>query len=185
MRFVLFIVFFYVIGPGHSFVSDVSANEEALPSQQSRFDGMGAIFKAKKKEAQEAAKRAEIEKAEQEAEEALNNDSTDEDVTYFKLHTFVVNVIDQRNEDKLLFLTLDIFCKISNPDDKWLVDNNIAPIKDTIITYTSGLNRQEIQTQKQKKELQKELTLRVTDILKKLTGKRVISDLYLTRIIVQ
>ncbi|MCU7800358.1 MAG: flagellar basal body-associated FliL family protein [gamma proteobacterium symbiont of Lucinoma myriamae] len=61
----------------------------------------------------------------------------------------------------------------------------MAPIKDAIITHTSGLFRQQIQTQKQKKELQTHLTEKVANRLKTLTGKKVISDLYLTRIIIQ
>ena len=174
----------YDIDSGRFLIPDAHATED-LPSQKARFAGMSATFKAKKKEAEEAEKKEAEEKATKEAEEQEKRSAGDEAVTYFKLHTFVVNVIDERDEDKLLFLTLEIFCKIKNSDDRWLINHNLAPIKDTIITYISGLNRQEIQTQKQKKTLQKELTRRVDDTLKKLTGKKVISNLYLTRIIVQ
>ena len=85
----------------------------------------------------------------------------------------------------MFFLTLEVFYEIINTDDKGLIETHIAPIKDAIITYTSGMFRQQMQTQKQKKGLQKELTKKVSKLLKKLTGKKVISDLYLTRIIIQ
>ena len=70
-------------------------------------------------------------------------------------------------------------------DDRWLIDTHIAPIKDIIITHVSGIERQKIQTQRQKKELQQVLSNKVTAQLKKLTGKTVINDLYITRFIIQ
>jgi len=165
-----------------AFQSDAWATG-GLPSQKSRFQGMGSTLKAQK-EGSIAIPFMDSGSDEKKTDDDLTiqDDSLS---TYFKLHTFVVNVVDSRYEDQLLFLTLEVFCKISDADDKWLIDNHIAPIKDAIISYTSGLNRQTIQTQKQKKALQKELTLRVSNRLKKLTGKKVISDLYLTRIIIQ
>lgn len=172
-RSFIYIVSFYLVGLGDSLIPDVSAAGD-FPSQKARFQGMGSTFKAKKKEA-----------AAKSSKKTETTTSEDESATYFKLHTFVVNVVDQRYKDKLIFLTLEVFCKINQPDDKWLIDNNIAPIKDTIITYISGLSRDKIQTQKQKKQLQKDLTLRVANVLKELIGKEVISDLYLTRIIIQ
>ncbi len=158
-----------------------------MASQKDRFAGMGATFKEKKKEA--ADKQAALdakEAAEKKAEEEQKEEQKAEALTsYFRLHTFVVNVIDEQNVDKILLLTLEVFCEIKDPDDRWLIDEHLAPIKDSIITYISGIKRQEIQTQKQKKALQKELTLRVSAVLKKLTGQDLISNLYLTRIIIQ
>ncbi|MCW8930208.1 MAG: flagellar basal body-associated FliL family protein [Gammaproteobacteria bacterium] len=180
-RIILFVAPFCFFSFGDFIISDAVATS-GLPSQQARFSGMSGTFKAKKKEA-EAERLAEEAEAQKEAEQ--NDNSSDDSVTYFKLHTFVVNVIDEDNVDKLLLLTLEIFCKIQDSEDRWLIENHLAPIKDTIITYVSGQNRQGIQTQKQKKTLQKELTERVSETLKKLTGKKVISALYLTRIIVQ
>ncbi len=165
------------------FSCDALAVGGELPSQKARFDGMGATFKAKKKEAADKAAAAKLAKDKQQAEEEAA--ASEEAETYFKLHTFVVNIIDQRMPDKLLFLTMDIFCKIKQADDRWLIDEHIAPVKDTIITYTSGLKRQQLQTQKQKKALQQELTQRVQKRLKYLTGNKVISDLYLTKFIIQ
>lgn len=154
-----------------------------LPSQKARFEGMGATFKAKKKE---AADKAAAEKLAQEKKQAEENEAAAEEAkTYFKLHTFVVNVIDQNKKDKLLFLTLDVFCEIKQADDRWIIDEHIAPLKDTIISYISGLKRQAIQTQKQKKSLQQELTKRVQKVLKKQTGSKVISQLYLTKFLIQ
>ena len=143
---------------------------------------MGSTFKAKKKQAaaSNSSNNTETDAAEDD-ELTAENDS----VTYFKLHTFVVNVVDKHNENKLVFITLEVFCEINKADDKGLIDAHIAPIKDTIITYVSGLSRDKIQTQKQKKELQKILTQRVSAVLKELTGKKVVSELYLTRIIIQ
>ncbi len=169
MRFIsYFSIFFFV---PIFFISTSLATEE-LPSQKARFEGMGATFKAKKKDASGKIN-TEI------------SDNKSDSSTYFKVHTFVVNVIDQQKNDTLTFLTLEIYCKINESADKWLIGHHMAAIKDTIITYTSGLKRQVIQTQKQKKTLQKELTLRVAERLKNLSGKKVISDLYLTRILIQ
>jgi len=176
---------FYLIALSGTFISAVWATE-GLPSQKSRFEGMGATFKAKKKAASEANSSINAEDTTSENEDVPDDNlPEDNSASYFKLHTFVVNVVDKRDEDTLLFLTLEVFCEIKQTDDRWLIDTHIAPIKDTIITYISGLNRQTIQTQKQKKALQKELTLRVSNTLKKLTGKNVVSELYLTRIIIQ
>lgn len=178
----ILVVLLYVSATGNFIISESFA-ADGMASQKERFSGMSSTFKEKKKAA-EAEKKAEAErKAKEEAEQSKN--SAADTATYFKLHTFVVNVVDTRDMDRILFLTLEIFCKIQDSDDRWLINNHLAPIKDTIITYISGLNRQEIQTQKQKKSLQKELTERVSNLLQKLTGKKVISDLYLTRIIVQ
>ncbi|MCK5649096.1 MAG: hypothetical protein KAI22_09470, partial [Gammaproteobacteria bacterium] len=118
-RSFIFIVSFYLIGLGDSFIPEVSAAVD-LPSQKSRFAGMGSAFKAKKKEAaaSKSSKNTEINTTE---DDELTAD--DDSATYFKLHTFVVNVVDQRYEDKLIFLTLEVFCKINQPDDKWLIDN--------------------------------------------------------------
>lgn len=185
IRSIYVAVSFYLLGLSSTFISTVWATE-GLASQKSRFEGMGATFKAKKKAASAADSSMSAENKTSEDDEALDENTSDDDsASYFKLHTFVVNVVDKRDEDKLLFLTLEVFCEIKQTDDRWLIDTHIAPIKDTIITYISGLNRQTIQTQKQKKALQKELTLRVSNTLKKLTGKNVVSELYLTRIIIQ
>ncbi len=177
--FIFFLVPIFFMGQGNFFVASSQA-AGGLPSQQARFEGMGATFKAKKKEATALSAQMMSENSNEK-----NTSSSNDSPTYFKLHTFVVNVIDQKSKDKLTFLTLEIYIKISDPDEKWIIDHHMAAIKDVIITYISGLNRQTIQTQKQKKTLQKKLTMRVYDRLKKLSGKTVISDLYLTRILVQ
>lgn len=156
---------------------------EGFPSQKERFKGMGSTFKAKirKSDASEAAAKAKQQKEERQRNEVNAN----KPVNYFKLHIFVVNVTDKRFSDKILLLTLDLYCEIQNLDDKSLIDTHIAPIKDSIITYLSGIDRQEIQTPKQKKSLQNDLTQRVSDVLLKLTGKKVVSGLYITRMIIK
>ncbi len=183
MRIVLnhsiFSAVFILIAFGNLFIPVAQATE-GLPSQKARFAGMGSTFKAKIKEPSSDSS-INVQQATSEDNESLDEDSS----SYFQLHTFVVNVVDQRDANKLLFLTLEVFCKINEPDDKWLIDNHLAPIKDSIITYVSGIERQKIQTQKQKKAMQKELTQRVSIVLKQLTGKNVLADLYLTRIIIQ
>ncbi|MCP3850356.1 MAG: flagellar basal body-associated FliL family protein [Gammaproteobacteria bacterium] len=178
--------YFFMLLPACAvlFFSIVTSNAYAttgLPTQKERFAGMSGAFKEKKKEAEDAKAAAE-EKAKLEAEQKSLEGA---EATYFRLHTFVVNVIDQREPDRLFFLTLEIYSKIYNSDDRWIVNTHLAPIKDIIISSVSGLERQDIQTQKQKKALQKQLTQKVSNLLKKLSGKNVISDLYLTRIIVQ
>lgn len=175
-RTLLLLISIQLIGLEGFFISN-AWSVEGLPSQKSRFQGMGSTLKEQKKQILFSS----------EETETSNEDVTVEEKpgTYFKLHTFVINIRDKRYPGKLLFLTLEVFCEIKDEDDKWLIETHIAPIKDAIITYTSGLFRQQIQTQKQKKQLQKDLTVQVRNLLKKLTGKNVISDLYLTRIIIQ
>jgi len=174
---ILLLLFFQCV------VSIPVAWSEGLPSQTERFKGMSSTFKEKvnKSKAAEAA----AAKAKQLKEEKQRNEVDAKPVNYFKLHIFVVNVTDKRFSDKILLLTLDIYCEIQNLDDKSLIDTHIAPIKDSIITYLSGIDRQEIQTPKQKKSLQNDLTQRVSDVLMKLTGKKVVSGLYITRMIIK
>lgn len=181
MRAIIFFITSFLISLVIFFNTAAWATE-GLPSQKARFEGMGSTFKKQK---EKAASVSDV-PADSRSQNSKNDMISDDDSsTYFRLHTFVVNVIDERDVDKLLFLTLEIYCKISNIDEKWLVDFHLAAIKDTIISYISGLKRQNIQTQKQKKTLQQELTLRVSNTLKTLSGKEVISNLYLTRIIIQ
>ncbi|MDX2505179.1 MAG: flagellar basal body-associated FliL family protein [Gammaproteobacteria bacterium] len=165
------LVFFQLMG-----VSPVAWSEN-YPSQQERFKGMGSTFKEMKNKS----------KSKQEQQDEKNKKiSVDvKPSSYFKFHTFVVNVMDSRSHEKILFLTVDIYCEINNPDDKGLINTHKAPIKDSIITHLSGINRSEIQTPKQKKQLQAKLTQRVSDILLKLTGEKVISGLYITRMIIK
>ncbi|MCU7939946.1 MAG: flagellar basal body-associated FliL family protein [gamma proteobacterium symbiont of Bathyaustriella thionipta] len=176
LRVLMFVVSIQLIGLDSFFISD-AWSKDGLPSQKARFQGMGSTLKEQKKQTLFSSDESEITSKEEIQEEKPG--------TYFKLHTFVINIRDERYPGKLLFLTLEIFCEIKESDDKWIIETHIAPIKDAIITYTSGLFRQQIQTQKQKKELQEQLAKRVRDVLKTLSGKNVISDLYLTRLIIQ
>lgn len=175
-RTLFFLIFVQLIGLDEFLISN-AWSEERLPSQKARFQGMGSTLKKQKTQTFFSSDKSKVDKNKKIAEEKSGD--------YFKLHTFVINVRDERYPGSLFFLTLEVFCEIINPDDKWLIETHIAPIKDTIITYTSGMFRQQMQTQKQKKRLQKELTKKVSKLLKRLTGKKVISDLYLTRIIIQ
>lgn len=182
VRSIVFLFICYLITPA-GFVIATAWSEDSLPSQKARFEGMGSTFKEKKRQSLSANK-AGISSAE---ELNLEDDKTasDANISYFKLHTFVVNIQDKRIQNRLVTITLEVFCEIKNSDDKWLIDTHMAPIKDSIITYVSGIDRETIQTQKQKKELQQQLTERVSAVLKKLTGHEVISGLYITRFIIQ
>jgi len=175
-RILFFLISIQLIGLDQFFISN-AWSKEGLPSQKERFQGMGSTFKKQQTQTFFSFDKPKVDKNKETAEEKSGD--------YFKLHTFVINVRDDRYPGSLFFLTLEVFCEIINPDDKWLIETHIALIKDTIITYTSGMFRQQMQTQRQKKRLQKELTKKVSKLLKKLTGKKVISDLYLTRIIIQ
>lgn len=179
IQFILIFVFVQPVG----FVS--IAWSEGLPSQTERFKGMGSTFKAKKVQAKSNEATAENKQENEEEEESNINKTDDKISSYFKLHTFVVNVTENHSYEKILFLTVDIYCEIKNPEDKALIDSHIAPIKDSIITYLSGINRKDIQTPRQKKALQAKLTERVSDVLLKLTGKKVINGLYVTRMIIK
>jgi flagellar basal body-associated protein FliL len=159
-------------------------NASSLPSQQERFSGMRGTFKEKMDESGGASsgflfKKSEPE-AKQEEQEAVNDNSS-----YFRLHTFVVNILDQRYQDKIQLLTLEVYCEINDEAYRYLIDDHLPAIKDTIITHVSGLDRQQIQTQKQKKELQQILTTKVSTLIKQLTGKTIVNDLYLTRFLIQ
>lgn len=149
------------------------------PTQSERFKGMGATFKKAKENSR---------KNQSTADEVKKNESEETEIessgNYFKLHTFVVNVSDQSSHKKISFLTLDIYCEIRDDNDKNLINNHIAPVKDAIITYISGIDRKDIQTPKQKKALQNTLTQKVSDVLYSLTGKKSIIQLYITRMLI-
>lgn len=173
-------LFFCIIIP---FLSAPVHAADSLPSQQSRFEGMGSTFKAKKQQSSDSSSAGkDLNTAD---EENAQNDQPQMENSYFKLHTFVVNIIDKRADDKLFFLTLEVYCEIRDVNERDLIDEHIAPIKDTIITHVSGLKRSQIQTQKQKKELQTYLSEKSKAVIKQLTGKAIINDLYITRILIQ
>ena len=163
------------------FLFSADSYSSGLPSQQSRFEGMGSTFKAKKQQSNSSSESELIEKQEEDSEA----EGAETESSYFKLHTFVVNVVDKRAHGRLVFLTLEVYCEIRDANERWLIDKHLGPIKDTIITHISGLNREELQTQKQKKELQAYLSEKTKLLIKRLTGKAIINDLYLTRILIQ
>ena len=178
---IVFLFVCYFITPADYFISSVWS-AESLPSQKSRFEGMSSTFKEKKQQRSSAKNNLETDT---EGSDNEQNSPSDDNISYFKLHTFVVNIRDKRIQNNLVTITLEIFCELKEPQDRWIIDTHLAPIKDTIITRLSGIQRETIQTQKQKKELQQELTNRVSAVLQKLTGKTVISGLYITRLIIQ
>lgn len=183
IRSIVFVFVCSMVIPADYFISSAWSGD-SLPSQKSRFEGMSSTFKEKKQQSSSANNKVKSEKDESDADDQ-DDKSSEANISYFKLHTFVVNIQDKRIQNKLVTITLEVFCEIKNSDDKWVIDTHIAPIKDAVITYVSGMNRENIQTQKQKKELQQQLTDRVSAVLKELTGKNVINGLYITRFIIQ
>lgn len=179
IRSVKIVIIIFSILPLFLFFADSYSSE--LPSQKSRFEGMGSTFKAKKQQNSSSSDSELLEKQEEDSESV----GPETESSYFKLHTFVVNVVDKRTRGNLVFLTLEVYCEIRDVNERWLIDKHLGPIKDTIITHISGLNREEIQTQKQKKELQAHLSEKTKLLIKRLTGKDIINELYLTRILIQ
>jgi|GEM_PF-5501305 len=178
-QLLLLFAFFQLTSLPDMLISEVWASE-GLPSQKARFQGMGATLKEQKKQTFFSSDESKDE------DTAVSDKTTiDDSSSYFKLHTFVLNIRDKRYPGQLIFLTLDIFCELKNPDDRWLIDSHMPAIKDWVITYVSGLYRQQLQSQKKKKQLQQNLTRDIQTLLLRLTGKKVITNLYLTRILIQ
>lgn len=174
--FIKYIILFFCFQ-----IFNISTAVWSYPTQSERFKGMGTAFKEAKKTSQPSSN--ELKKDDNDANEVLEA-KTESPANYFKLHTFVVNIKDQSSHKKISFITLDIYCEINNENEKVIINTHLAPVKDSIITHISGIDRQEIQTPRQKKSLQNSLTQKASDVLYRLTGKKVISQLYITRILV-
>ena len=179
--FIKFVVLLFIF----QFIYIGSVAWADYPTQSERFKAMGATFKKAKENSLENQSTAdEVKKNETNSQTEIEETEIESSGNYFKLHTFVVNVSDQSSHKKISFLTLDIYCEIRDDNDKNLINNHIAPIKDVIITYISGIDRKDIQTPKQKKSLQNTLTQKVSDVLYSLTGKKSIIQLYITRMLI-
>ena len=96
------------------------------------------------------------------------------------LNSFVVNLQDKTGVGKR-YLKITMQLKVGKEEDKLLIENNNAQIRDTVLLLLSSQSLKEINTMEGKLELKQTLLSRMNQIL----GNSIIRGIYFTEFVVQ
>jgi flagellar FliL protein len=96
------------------------------------------------------------------------------------LNSFVVNLQDNTGVGKR-YLKITMQLKVGKEEDKLLIENNNAQIRDTVLLLLSSQSLKEINTMEGKLELKQTLLSRMNQIL----GNSIIRGIYFTEFVVQ
>jgi flagellar protein FliL len=96
------------------------------------------------------------------------------------LNSFVVNLQDKTGVGKR-YLKLTMQLEVGKENDKLLIENNNAQIRDTVLLLLSSQSLKEINTMEGKLELKQTLLSRMNQIL----GNNVVRGIYFTEFVVQ
>jgi flagellar protein FliL len=96
------------------------------------------------------------------------------------LNSFVVNLQDKTGVGKR-YLKLTMQLEVGKEDDKLLIGNHNAQIRDTVLLLLSSQSLKEINTMEGKLELKQTLLSRMNQIL----GNNVVRGIYFTEFVVQ
>ena len=96
------------------------------------------------------------------------------------LNSFVVNLQDKTGVGKR-YLKLTMQLEVGKEDDKMLIGNHNAQIRDTVLLLLSSQSLKEINTMEGKLELKQTLLSRMNQIL----GNNVVRGIYFTEFVVQ
>jgi len=96
------------------------------------------------------------------------------------LNSFVVNLQDNTGVGKR-YLKITMQLKVGKEEDKLLIENNNAQIRDTVLLLLSSQSLREINTMEGKLELKQTLLSRMNQIL----GNSIIRGIYFTEFVVQ
>jgi flagellar protein FliL len=96
------------------------------------------------------------------------------------LNSFVVNLQDNTGVGKR-YLKLTMQLEVGKEDDKLLIGNHNAQIRDTVLLLLSSQSLKEINTMEGKLELKQTLLSRMNQIL----GNNVVRGIYFTEFVVQ
>lgn len=96
------------------------------------------------------------------------------------LNSFVVNLMDKRGVGKR-YLKITMELEVNKEEDKLLVENHNAQLRDTVLLLLSSQSLNEINTMEGKLELKQNLLSRMSQIL----GDGVVRRIYFTEFVVQ
>jgi flagellar FliL protein len=96
------------------------------------------------------------------------------------LNSFVVNLMDKRGVGKR-YLKITMELEVNKEEDKVLVENHNAQLRDTVLLLLSSQSLNEINTMEGKLELKQNLLSRMSQIL----GDGVVRRIYFTEFVVQ
>ena len=105
---------------------------------------------------------------------------TDKASIVLPLNSFVVNLMDKQGVGKR-YLKITMELEVNKEEDKLLIENHNAQIRDTVLLLLSSQSLKEINTMEGKLELKQNLLSRMGQIL----GDGVIRRIYFTEFVVQ
>ena len=105
---------------------------------------------------------------------------TDKASIVLPLNSFVVNLMDKQGVGKR-YLKVTMGLEINKEEDKLLIENHNAQLRDTVLLLLSSQSLKEINTMEGKLELKQNLLSRMSQIL----GDAVVRRIYFTEFVVQ
>ena len=96
------------------------------------------------------------------------------------LNSFVVNLMDKQGVGKR-YLKVTMGLEINKEEDKLLIENHNAQLRDTVLLLLSSQSLKEINTMEGKLELKQNLLARMSQIL----GNGIVRRIYFTEFVVQ
>ena len=113
-------------------------------------------------------------------EKKVETDKADKASIVLPLNSFVVNLMDKRGVGKR-YLKITMELEVNKEEDKLLVENHNAQLRDTVLLLLSSQSLNEINTMEGKLELKQNLLSRMSQIL----GDGVVRRIYFTEFVVQ
>ena len=113
-------------------------------------------------------------------EKKAETDKADKASIVLPLNSFVVNLMDKRGVGKR-YLKITMELEVNKEEDKLLVENHNAQLRDTVLLLLSSQSLNEINTMEGKLELKQNLLSRMSQIL----GDGVVRRIYFTEFVVQ
>ena len=113
-------------------------------------------------------------------EKKSDTKKTDKASIVVPLNSFVVNLMDKQNVGKR-YLKVTMEFEVNKEEDKLLIENHNAQIRDTILLLLSSQSLTEINTMEGKLELKQNILSRMNQIL----GDGIVSRIYFTEFVVQ
>ena len=113
-------------------------------------------------------------------EKKTETDKAEKASIVLPLNSFVVNLMDKRGVGKR-YLKITMELEVNKEEDKLLVENHNAQLRDTVLLLLSSQSLNEINTMEGKLELKQNLLSRMSQIL----GDGVVRRIYFTEFVVQ
>jgi len=102
---------------------------------------------------------------------------------YYQLSpALVVNVSDK---GKVRHLQIDIQLRLKNPADNSIVNDHKPAIQHELVMLLSGREAKDVRTTQGKEALRSQATKMLKKVIKKNTGRPIITDVYFTSFVIQ